>query len=454
MMDTLGQLAQTLGATLHGADVEFARVVTDTRQLSAGDLFVALRGENFDAHDFIAVARNQGAAGSLVSRQVSDALPQVLVPDTLNALQAYAAHWRARYSLPVIAVTGSNGKTTTKQLLASIFAARGPVLATQGNLNNHIGVPLTLLALRAEHQTAVIEMGANHPGEITQLAALARPQIGIVTQAGDAHLEGFGSREGVARAKGELFAALREGIAVINRDDQFFPLWRQLASSNSILSFGLTERADVHALHIEADGEGMRFDLVTPSGRAAVRLPLAGRHNVANALSAAAAGIALGMDVEVVAQGLSTARNIGGRLNWKTTAEGARLIDDSYNANPTSLRAAMELLAGLPAPRLLIMGGMAELGPTAEALHREAGETAKQLGINRLLSLGPLAAAAAQAFGEGAESFEDVGALIGRARQLIKADTVVLVKGSRSARMERVVLALTHGDHIGAEGEH
>jgi UDP-N-acetylmuramoyl-tripeptide--D-alanyl-D-alanine ligase len=457
MMGTLASLAQTLSGTLQGADTSFSRVVTDTRQLAAGDLFVALKGERFDAHEFIGEARQRGAAGALVARVVDDALPQVRVADTLDGLQQFAMHWRARFTNPVVAVTGSNGKTTTKQMLSSIFAARGPVLATAGNLNNHIGVPLTLLSLRAEHQTAVIEMGANHLREIARLTELARPGVGVVTQAGDAHLEGFGSRDGVARGKGELFAGLREGIAVINHDDVYFPLWKDMAAggANSVLSFGLTERADVHALHIEVGAEQARFDLVTPGGRAAVRLPLAGRHNVANALAAAACGVALGLEPDEIARGLGAVRNVGGRLAWKATPQGARLVDDSYNANPTSLRAAMELLAAQPGHRVLVLGGMAELGADAAERHAEAGRIARALGIDVLLTLGPLAAEAASAFGEGGENFSDHAALAERAQALLARDTTVLVKGSRSARMERVVAALT-GDkeRVGDGGEH
>jgi UDP-N-acetylmuramoyl-tripeptide--D-alanyl-D-alanine ligase len=457
MMARLSELARDLNAPLRGNDAAFSRVLTDTRQLQAGDLFVALRGERHDAHDFLAGARARGAVGALVSRAVDDPLAQVQVDDTLLGLQQYAQAWRTRFSKPVVAVTGSNGKTTTKQMLAGVFGLRGPVLATAGNLNNHIGVPLTLLSLRAEHETAVIEMGANHLGEIARLTELARPGVGVVTQAGDAHLEGFGSRDGVARGKGELFAGLRAGIAVINHDDHYFPLWQEMAGNggNSILSFGLTERADVHALHIESGADQSRFDLITPGGRAAVRLPLAGRHNVANALAAAACGVALGMEPDEIARGLAAARNVGGRVAWKAVPHGARLIDDSYNANPTSLRAAMELLAAQPGRRVLALGDMAELGADAAERHAEAGRAARTLGIDVLLALGPLANEAAKAFGAGAECFADHAALAARAQALLAPDTTVLVKGSRSARMERVVAALTGaGESGGLGGEH
>lgn len=449
MMDRLSAVSRILGAELVGGDAEFARVATDSRTLQPGDLFVALQGDNFDGHAFVAAAQVAGAAGAIVSQRVDCPLPQIVVGNTLAALQTYAADWRRRYDLPVVAVTGSNGKTTTKQLLASIFAARGPVLATQGNLNNHIGVPLTLLRLRPEHRTAVIEMGANHAGEIALLTELARPDVGVVTQAGDAHLEGFGSREGVARAKGELFAGLGGGVAVINADDAHAPLWRDLARHASVLSFGFGEDADVRALHLQPEPPqaptGTQFELRAPNGRQTVRLPLPGRHNVANALAAAACGVALGLDLAQIAQGIAAVDAPSGRLSWKTTPQGARLLDDSYNANPSSLRAGLELLASMQGRRWAILGGMAELGPEAERLHAEAGRIARQLGIDRLLTLGPLARAAAEAFGAGAEAFDDVESLAQAAKQQLNGETVVLVKGSRSSRMERVVAALTGG---------
>jgi UDP-N-acetylmuramoyl-tripeptide--D-alanyl-D-alanine ligase len=455
MMETLYAVAQRIGARLEGANAGFNRVITDTRQLIAGDLFVALNGENFDGHEFVERAGSLGAVGALVSRHVDCALPQLVVTDTLTALQDYAAAWRNDFDVPVVAVTGSNGKTTTKQMLSSIFVARGPVLATQGNLNNHIGLPLTLLSLRKEHSTAVIEMGANHPGEIALLTRLTHPGIGMVTQAGDAHLEGFGSREGVARAKGELFAGLAGGVAVINADDEFAPLWRELASGAAAISFGFSEHADVRALHVQphpADAPtGMRFELRAPEGRQTVSLPLPGRHNVSNALGAAACAIALGMDLRDIAAGLARMEAVQGRLSWKTTREGARLLDDSYNANPTSLQAGMELLASLDGQRVLVLGGMAELGADALRLHFEAGQAAKALRIDRLYTLGALADEAARGFGDGAQAFESVDELTAALRPQLNKNVALLVKGSRSSRMERVVAQLTGS---GAKGEH
>lgn len=447
MMETLFAVAQRIGARLEGNNVGFSRVVTDTRQLTSGDLFVALKGENFDGHEFVAKAAESGAVGAIVSRHVDCALPQIVVEDTLVALQEYAASWRNDFSIPVVAVTGSNGKTTTKQMLSAIFVSRGPVLATQGNLNNHIGVPLTLLSLRREHCTAVIEMGANHHGEIALLTRLARPDIGVITQAGDAHLEGFGSREGVAQAKGELFAGLNGGVAVINADDVYAPLWRELSKGSSALTFGFNEQADVRAQHatpVPAESPtGTRFELRAPEGRQAVHLPLPGRHNVSNALGAAACAVALGMDLKDIAAGLARMDAPQGRLSWKTTPEGARLLDDSYNANPTSLQAGMELLASLSGERVLVLGGMAELGDNAAQMHHEAGVSAKSLRIDRLYTLGAMANEAARGFGAGAHAFEDFNQLADALRPHLNKNVTLLVKGSRSSRMERVVTALT-----------
>ena len=451
-MEQLSAVARRIGGRLLGEDAAFARVVTDTRQLQRGDLFVALKGDRFDGHDYVLRAASLGAAGSLVSHAVDGAPSQVSTADTLEGLQAYAASWRNDFSMPVIGVTGSSGKTTTKQMLAAVCAARGPVLATEGNLNNHIGVPLTLLKLRAMHRTAVIEMGANHGGEIALLAKLARPDIGIVTQAGDAHLEGFGSREGVARAKGELFSALGgRGVAVVNRDDVYFELWLKLAGSSRVLSFGLSPQADVRAENISAEPADAPlcsvFTLIAPEGRVRVELPLPGRHNVVNALSVAAAALALGMDLHAIADGLAAVRPVAGRLSWMNTQQGARLLDDSYNANPTSLRAALDLLAGLPGQRWLVLGDMKELGDDAAAIHEEAGRAARNLGIDRLYTVGALAQQAAEGFGAQGRHFADAEALIEALRgELADTDAskvALLVKGSRSSRMERVVSALT-----------
>lgn len=441
-MAPLSWFAQAMGARLDGADADVLRVVTDSRQVRAGDLFVALRGGRFDGHDFAAGAQRDGAVGVVCERALPGvAVAQLIVPDALTGLQAAAQAWRRRYTDPVVAVTGSNGKTTTKQLLAAVFEARGPVLATRGNFNNHIGLPLTLLELRATHRTAVIEMGANHPGEIARLTELTQPQVGVITQAGDAHLEGFGSREGVARAKGELFAGMGDdGIAVINADDAYADLWRGLARGRR-LTFGIELPADVSACGIQTHADGSTFELAVPGGTAGVRLPLPGRHNVMNALAAAACGVALGLDVEVIARGLGHVESAQGRVMWKTTRQGARLIDDSYNANPTSMRAGLELLAQQGGERWAVLGGMGELGDASAALHEACGARARELRIDRLFTLGPSGADYARGYGATTERYDDADALNRVLANELRGGVTVLVKGSRSARMERIVAA-------------
>ena len=456
-METARAAAVRIGAALNGDQTLFERsfsgVSTDSRSVAPGELFVALSGPNFDGHAFVPKAVERGAAAALVSRAQDLPLPQLplpqlLVPDTLAALQAYAASWRAEFSLPLIGVTGSNGKTTVKQMLAAVLAPLGPVLATAGNYNNHIGVPLTLCRLRAEHRAAVIEMGANHRGEIAQLADIARPNIGVVTQAGDAHLEGFGSREGVARSKGELFAALAdEAVAIINADDVQAPLWLELAGGSRVIRFGLSADADVRAediqgLPAEAPAE-MHFTIHAFGARAAVRLPLPGRHNVLNALAATAAALAAGLELDQIAQGLAQVQPAGGRLSWKAGRHGTRVLDDSYNANPTSLQAALQVLAQCAPPRWVVLGDMAELGQDADELHVEAGFAARSLGVERLYSVGRYARSASVGFGRGGRDFADVDALARTLQDEIEPGVSVLVKGSRSARMERVVAALT-----------
>lgn len=449
MRRSLADLAARIGAPLSGGDACFTRVCTDTRQLQAGDLYVALAGPNFDGHDFLRRAAALGAAGALVARPTSGALPQVTVADTLAGLQAYAASWRRDFSVPVVGITGSNGKTTVRALTEAVLGALGPVLATTGNLNNHIGLPLMLTRLDAGHRVAVLEMGASAMGEIAALAALARPDVGIVTQAGVAHLGGFGSRENIARGKGEMYSALPAGgVAVINADDAWAPLWRDMAAHCRRIEFGFAPGAELRASDVRpepADAPtGSRFILHVGDAQHEVLLPLPGRHNVANALAAAAAGHALGLDAALIAARLAQVQPPAGRLAWRRAATGARLLDDSYNANPGSLAAGLDLLAQVRGHRILVLGDMGELGEAAAELHREAGRRARAAGVAALFALGPLAAEAARAFGEGAEAFDDIDALNERLQSALAADWVLLVKGSRSARMERVVNALTH----------
>ena len=447
MKRTLAHLAAVCAGRLAGADATFGEAVIDSRALAPGDLFLALPGARTDGHEFVAAAAAAGAAGAVVSRPVDAPLPQILVDDVERALALAGAAWRLGFGGTVIGVAGSNGKTTTKEMLGAILAQAGPCLATRGNLNNHLGVPLTLLRLRGGERYAVIEIGANRGGEVAALAALARPHIGLVTNAGAEHLEGFGDLEGAARAEGELVAALDSpGVAVINHDDAFAPLWRGMTRAR-VLAFGLGEGADIRARELELDagpqGFRTRFTLVSAGGTVPVALALAGRHNVSNALGAAAAALAAGATLAQVAAGLATIRPVAGRLQFRALPGGAWLIDDSYNANPSSARAALEVLAELPGRRWLVLGDMAELGEHAPASHRELGTLARTLGVERLCSFGPLAALAAESFGAGAERYEDIDALARALGGALPGEVRLLVKGSRFNRLERLVTALT-----------
>lgn len=446
-MPTLAQFAADCGGVLHGEDRDYSSVCIDTRKLTVGELFVALRGPNFDANAFIAEAQKRGAAGAVAETTASDDFPVVQVEDGLAALQRASCTHRRRYTGILIGVAGSNGKTTTKEMLASILARRAPTLATAGNLNNHIGVPLTLLRLESQHRHAVIEMGANHPGDVTELAGFAQPSIGLVTNAGAEHLEGFGSLEAAARAEGELFAALpADGVAVLNADDSFAGLWRDMTVAR-IVTFGLGSKADFSArdIHTASDRQGFvtRFVMHTPQGAVDIELALAGKHNVLNALGAAAAAVTAGATLEQVAAGLSAMRPVAGRLQWRSTSTGATLIDDSYNANPSSMQAAIDVLANQSARRWLVIGDMGELGDFAVEAHREAGSYARAHGVERLFAFGPLAALAADSFGAGSTRHTDMSDLIATIQQELTADVCLLVKGSRSNRLERLVQALS-----------
>lgn len=443
----LGEAATAVGGELIGPDRPYATVSTDTRTLEAGALFVALRGPNFDGADFVEAAAAAGATGAIVERLAPSALPQILVGDALQALQRLAKAWRDAFRLPIVAVAGSNGKTTTKEMIAAILARRGPCLATRGNFNNHIGVPLTLLRLEPEHQAAVVEIGANRIGDVAALMAIVRPTVGLVTNAGAEHLEGFGDLDGVARGEGEAIACLDpDATAVINADDRYADYWRGLAGERRVLQFALDATADFRArdpvLGIE-DGEfALRFDLECPLGREPILVHAGGTHNVRNAAAAAAAAFAAGASIDVISAGLADFRPVAGRLQLKPGARGSWIVDDSYNANPSSVRAAVDVLATLPGAKWLVLGEMAELGPGGPERHAEIGAYARAGGVERLFALGPLSARAVQAFGADGEWFEDADALVRRLRAQIGPGVTVLIKGSRVNRLERVVEAL------------
>ncbi|MGQ0657042.1 MAG: UDP-N-acetylmuramoyl-tripeptide--D-alanyl-D-alanine ligase [Chromatiales bacterium] len=443
----LSEACRPVDGALVGRDVAFSGVSTDTRSAGAAELFIALRGARFDAHDFLEHAERAGAVAAMVEREIVTALPCIKVSDTRAALGRLAAFWRAGFALPVVAVTGSNGKTTVKEMLAAILARHGAVLATRGNLNNDIGVPLTLLRLGAEHTCAVIEMGANHTGEIAYLCRLARPTIAVITLCALAHLEGFGSLERVAHAKGEVVSGLSaDGTAVLNADDTYFGLWRELAGNRRVIAFGLRNAADVSARVQGSDDSACNvFEIVTREGAVLVNLPLPGPHNVMNALAAAACALAVGADLEAIRAGLESMRAVHGRLELSRGERGCRLIDDTYNANPSSFEAALTVLARYPGRRWLVLGDMAELGGEAPALHREAGARARALGVERLYGIGALTRDAAKAFGSGGRHYNDIAALIAALREDLDTDVTVLIKGSRAMQMERVVLAIGAG---------
>ncbi len=445
-MMTLLSAARAIGAQMQGPDNTFTAVTSDSRAILAGDLFVAIKGEHFDGHAFVADAIKQGAAGALVSQAFAAShpgLPLIAVADTRLALGALAAAWRARFTLPLIGITGSNGKTTVKEMCAAILRTQGgEVLATTGNLNNDIGLPLTLLKLRDTHTVAVIEMGMNHAGEINYLTCLAKPTVAMVINAQRAHLEGLGTVQDVGLAKGEIFSGLdAEGIAVFNADDAQAELWHTLAQNNLQLTFGMREAADVHG-KFTPHGFGGTLHMSTPWGVTDIPLGVPGQHNAMNACAAAAATLATGATLEMVAQGLADFRGVKGRLQRRAGKRGALIMDDTYNANPDSMRAAIDVLAGIPGRRIFVMGDMGEAGEAAAQFHDEVGGYAKSHGIDRLLCLGELSDAAAHNFGEGGEHFAHIEALIKTLRTELDEHTTVLVKGSRFMRMERVVNAI------------
>jgi UDP-N-acetylmuramoyl-tripeptide--D-alanyl-D-alanine ligase len=437
-MDT-GELARLVGGRLHGAaDVRIQGVNTDSRKALPQALFVALRGDRFDGHDFIGPELT--AAALLVERVVDDPRPQVVVSNTLAALAQLASAWRARSPARVVALTGSNGKTTTKEMLRAVLVRAGSVHATQGNLNNHIGVPLTLLAMPSTIDYAVIEMGANHAGEVAQLTRWAQPDVALITNAGRAHLDGFGSLEGVARAKGEIFQGLPDqgGTAVINLDDRFAEYWLSLNRRHRCLGFSLAGRGEIQGVWREPD----RLELSVQGARQDLVLAVPGRHMAQNALAAAAAASALGCGIDTIVQGLVAWRPVAGRLRAYRDTSGARVWDDTYNANPDSLAAALQVLSAQEGIRVLVLGDMNELGREAASLHAEMGRMARSMGIHHLLALGTMTPAAVEAFGKGATWFPNHAELLPALRDLLRPGTAVLVKGSRSQRMEDILTGL------------
>ena len=443
MKRTLKNVAEATKGRLIGSDSAFGLVTTDSRRMEAGALFVCLEGVHFDGHDFARMAEETGAAGLLTRHDVDSTLPQVRVADTLAGLAEFARAWRAAHTVRTIGVTGSNGKTTVKNLLAGVLAQVAPTLATSGNYNNLIGVPLTLARLNSEHRFAVVEMGTNRPGEIARLSEIVAPDAGVIVSVAPAHLEGFGDVAGVAREKGALFSALpEEGLAVAPHASPWLEQWRQNSRVRRWISFGLDGDADVHADSIATTATGTRFSLVTPDGEVPAELQLLGRHNVVNALAAAAAAWGLGVAPETIARGLALVRPAPGRLVPRQLPSGALLIDDTYNANPASVSAAIDAAANSGRPVWMALGDLGELGAKADEWHARLGAEAREAGVSALYAVGSLAKEAARAFGAGGRSFESPEALSAALAAALPAEAVLVVKGSRAARMERVVDAL------------
>jgi len=448
---SLREASAAISAKAQGGDARFSSVSTDSRTLARGALFVALRGERFDGHRFLDAARARGATAAMVDEESKSTtenvrLPLLVVGDTRLGLARLAAHWRARFDIPLIAVTGSNGKTTVKEMIAAILRAHfgeARVLATEGNLNNDIGLPLTLLNLSANQRAAVVELGMNHPGETASLAAIASPTVALVNNAQREHQEFMKGVAEVAREHAAVFGALRpEGVAVINADDEFAAYWRGLLAGRRVRDFGLDRPAQVSARH-EPTHSGSRIELRAPEGTTAIELHASGRHNVLNACAAAASALAAGASLDAVAKGLAAFRPVGGRMQLLAGRWGARLIDDSYNANPDSVRAAIEVLAAEPGTKFLLLGDMGEVGERGAEFHEEVGRYARERGVDRLYATGNLCRASVAAFGEGARHFATVEEMIAAAREEVVSNAAALVKGSRFMRMERVVQALT-----------
>ena len=441
---SLAQAATVLGGELRGSNVRFTNVCTDSRTLKSGDLFVALRGERYDGRDFMAKAAAAGAVGALIDRAHAQAvtLPVAAVDDTTIALGALAAHWRRQFFIPLVAVAGSNGKTTVKEMIAACLRAHfgdDAVLATRGNLNNHIGLPLTLLTLREAHRVGVVEVGMNHPGETAELAKIAAPTVAVVNNAQREHQEFMRSVADVADEHASLIKALpADGVAVINADDAHAAVWRAAAGQRRVRDYGLTEKAAVSA-NCELRAASARLSVRTPEGAAELELPLAGEHNARNALAAIAAATAAGATLESCVRALSGFAAVKGRLQIKRSRHGALLIDDTYNANPDSVRAAIDVLAHAPGRKLLVLGDMGEVGDQGSDFHIEIGAYARDRGIDALYALGELAAHTVRAFGEGGRHYAAIEALLVDVGAALGPQTAVLVKGSRFMQMERVV---------------
>ena len=437
-MMTMYEVAQAVQGVHVGSNSYINAVSTDSRTIAPGSLFVALEGERFDGHEYVKQAETAGALGALVSREVDADIPQTIVADTADALLRLAGWWRRQFEIALTAVTGSNGKTTVKEMIGSILKSAASTLISKGNFNNQIGLPLSLLEIRQEHGFAAVEIGMNQIGEIESLSSLAMPNVAVITNAGAAHLEHLHSVSQVAVEKGRIIASLPEhGTAVLNRDDQHFEYWQELAKNCEIISFGFSDKADVQAQYLPTETE-VKTCLKTPIGSIDANMQLVGRHNSANAAAAAAAAIALEIESEHIKTGLEFVRPVRGRLQMRVHRMGGKLYDDTYNANPNSVKAAIEFLSEIKGDRRLIIGDMFELGSDSEQFHREVGRRAREAGVGRLYGLGELSAYAVMEFGHGARCYLQREELTSDVLGDLSATTVLLVKGSRGMKMELV----------------
>ncbi len=442
------ELIKPLAAHHSGMDTTFSTVTIDSRNIKPGDLFIAIKGPNFDGHNFINEAQKQGACGVMVEKEVYADLPVLKVEDTRLALGRLGALRRAQLAdLPLIAVTGSCGKTTTKTMMAAILKQKGNTLATEGTLNNDYGVPLTLLKLQEQHDYAVVEMGANHFEEIAYLTQMVKPHVAVITNAGPVHLEGFGNVYGVAQAKGEIFRGLiPSGVAVLNADDTHFEYWQALVFERKKVTFGENAKADYRAADVWMNAQHKpEFRLCSPLGEIKITLPLLGRHNILNALAAAAATAELGASLNDIQQGLSQMEPVNKRLNEYQGRHGEMIIDDSYNANPAGMAAALSVLMQYPGKRIMVLGSMGELGDLSEDYHYALGQQIRDMGVDVLLAVGDLALHTVNAFGTGAAHFSDKNSLLAELKPLLSKDAVILVKGSRFMKMENIVQELIKG---------
>jgi UDP-N-acetylmuramoyl-tripeptide--D-alanyl-D-alanine ligase len=442
-MMLLSEATTAMNGRFFGQDRQFTSVGTDSRKVVKDQLFVALKGENYDGHDYAAQAIAQGAAAALIANSQLSLAPAIVVEDTYVALGTLAQYWRDKFSIPLVAITGSNGKTTVKEMIASILSVKAnsehAIHATSGNLNNHIGLPLTLLKLRKTHQYSVIEMGMNHLGEIDYLTRIAKPTVAIINNAGSAHIGELGSRGNIAQAKGEIFAGLTDsGVAVINADDEYADYWISLNKGKKIVTFAMRKPADVKATYQEKSGLSI-VNLTTPHGGISFKFNVLGTHNISNALAASAVAVALGIANTDIVRGLENFSAVKGRLQRKSGLNKALLIDDTYNANPDSMKAAIDVLASQSGEKILVLGDMGELGADAKQLHMDIGAYAKAAGLKKLYCLGELSYEMVRGFGEGAKHYATPVAIADAIKPLLSEDNVVLIKGSRFMKMERVV---------------